>query len=319
MPAEQFANAAQTTLVDAIDNVVTTLTVNASPSRPFPSTPQFRIRIDDELFLVTAVAGVTWTVSRAVEGPGTASSHSAGAVVTQVLTAAAVSALVPAGTIMPFAGLSVPDGWLECDGSAKNRSDFSALFSVLSATRTGTTTNGSAIVTGLSSTSDIQVGFQVSGTGIPAGAKVAAIASGSSITLSTSATASGSPTLVFTAWGAGDGSTTFNIPDLRRRTLVGSGGTGTVTLGSALGNTGGSETHTLIGTEMPVHSHQLANRIMFALLASGGNRADLAAGTKVIGTDSLATHTLNAGGSSGATQPHNNVQPSAVVRWVIKA
>ena len=52
-------------------------------------------------------------------------------------------------------------------------------------------------------------------------------------------------TAIGTTWGVGDGSTTFGLPNFSRRAAVGSGGTGTGTLGNAVGNTGGAETHTL--------------------------------------------------------------------------
>jgi large repetitive protein len=65
-------------------------------------------------------------------------------------------------------------------------------------TLVGNTTINSATVTGLSSTAQLAVGMQVSGSGIPAGTTILAINSASSITLSANATATGSPTLTFT-------------------------------------------------------------------------------------------------------------------------
>jgi hypothetical protein len=59
----------------------------------------------------------------------------------------------------------------------------------------GTTASGSASVTGLASTAAMQVGQSVSGSGIPAGATIQAINSGTAITLSANATAAGTPSL----------------------------------------------------------------------------------------------------------------------------
>ena len=52
-----------------------------------------------------------------------------------------------------------------------------------------------------------------------------------------------------TAYGDGDGSTTFNLPDLRGRTPLGAGG------GYGLGDTGGAETVALTSAQMPSHTH----------------------------------------------------------------
>jgi hypothetical protein len=57
----------------------------------FPTTGQFRIKIDAELMLVTAVSGTTFTVTRGIEG-STAASHANGATVTHILTAGALGA-----------------------------------------------------------------------------------------------------------------------------------------------------------------------------------------------------------------------------------
>lgn len=59
-------------------------------------------------------------------------------------------------------------------------------------------------------------------------------------------------TAIGTAYGAGDGSTTFGLPDLRGRVIVGKAASGTfVTLGA----TGGEETHVLLTAEMAGHTH----------------------------------------------------------------
>ncbi len=67
-----------------------------------------------------------------------------------------------------------------------------ANFSMAASTFTGNTTNTSAIVTSVSSTTNLSVGTLVSGTGIPAGAYIASIDSSTQITLDKSATATNS-------------------------------------------------------------------------------------------------------------------------------
>lgn len=126
-----------------------------------------------------------------------------------------------------------------------------------------------------------------------------------------------------TIWGAGDGSTTFNLPNLQRRSTVGSGGTGTTALANTVGSTGGEETHTLLQAEIPnynltvtdpghVHSDYFSN------ISGGGSPAttiNTTSGT-AINTGSATTGiSVNSGGSGTAfTQYH----PVAVVLKVIK-
>jgi microcystin-dependent protein len=43
-----------------------------------------------------------------------------------------ISAAIPTGTVLPFAGTTAPPGFLLCDGAAVSRVDYAALFSVIS-------------------------------------------------------------------------------------------------------------------------------------------------------------------------------------------
>src|SRR5262249_51500022 len=83
--AEKFSNNAQSTLLAGIAVGDTTLQVASAAL--FPGSGNFRLVIDSEILLVTAVSGNTFTVSRGVEGT-TAAAHNAGSLVTHVLTAA---------------------------------------------------------------------------------------------------------------------------------------------------------------------------------------------------------------------------------------
>lgn len=59
--------------------------------------------------------------------------------------------------------------------------------------------------------------------------------------------------VVGTTYGAGDGSTTFNVPNLKGRVPVGLDSAQTEF--DALAETGGAKTHTLTSAEMPAHTH----------------------------------------------------------------
>lgn len=65
-------------------------------------------------------------------------------------------------------------------------------------------------------------------------------------------------TVIGTTYGIGNGSTTFNLPDCRGRSLFGSGGlVGAVfpSVNGLVGVTGGNSSTTLSNNEMPTHNH----------------------------------------------------------------
>jgi microcystin-dependent protein len=64
--------------------------------------------------------------------------------------------------------------------------------------------------------------------------------------------------IISTNWGAGDGSTTFNLPDLRGRFPIGTGQQSGHT-NFALAATGGEENHTLTIAELAAHAHVLTD------------------------------------------------------------
>lgn len=100
--------------------------------------------------------------------------------------------------------------------------------------------------------------------------------------------------VIGTTYGPGDGSTTFNVPDARGRTLIGSG-TGVYSGATVhvLGTTGGEEKHTLLEAELASHNH------------TGATNTDGTAHGHSASTDSPAhNHGASTGGES-ANHTHN--------------
>lgn len=121
-----------------------------------------------------------------------------------------------------------------------------------------------------------------------------------------------------TTFGAGDGSTTFNLPDFRGRTPVGvdnMGGTDAARLNNAassmqavrltLGGAGGFVSHTLTIPEIPSHTHPLSNTVT---LSGATNQ----------GTGSAVWGVVNATGATGGGGAHENMQPSLLVNFIIR-
>lgn len=128
-------------------------------------------------------------------------------------------------------------------------------------------------------------------------------------------------TAIGTTHGAGDGSTTFNLPDKRGRVTIGAGtgtgggtsGTGVVTGGSALtarsvGSWGGAETHLLTLSEIPSHSHTYTTAQGPA--SAGAGRA--------LGSDNSLNGGSDATNNSGGGSVHNNMQPFLVSNYIIR-
>ena len=113
--------------------------------------------------------------------------------------------------------------------------------------------------------------------------------------------------VIGTSYGAGDGSTTFNLPNKRGRVSVGLDSSQTEF--STIGKKGGEKTHQLKVEELPSHAHTVKGTV-----GSGGYAEGVSFG-----------NSANPGYTSwvsmsavGGNQPHNNLQPYEVDVWIIK-
>lgn len=149
----------------------------------------------------------------------------------------------PVGMIMPYAGTTIPEKWIKCEGQALSRTDYSALFSAI-----GTT------------------------------------------------------------YGDGDGTTTFNVPNLQGRFPIGMNSDDTDF--NMLGATGGSKTHTQTVEELAEHNHRYG-------LAYGNSdpARGLAYATTVTGMFGEQSFIEN----TGESQPMDIMNPYIVFNYCIKA
>lgn len=234
------------------------------------------------------------------------------------------SSSIQVGMMTMWSASGAPAGrYLLCDGAAVSRTTYSSLDAVLNKTQTGTLTNTTVNVTGLTDTSEMYVGMHVEATGIPAATTIASIVSGTAITLSAAATASGATSIRFFQYGNGDGSTTFNIPDMQTRVPVGAGGAG-VTIGStnykAPGQSCGAQGYNLQVSDLPDHTHtsdhtlSLTNEFLFKDdTTTGGSFGYSSGGSAFFGGD-------NTGFITGYTSQTATtlMQPSVLVKYFIR-
>lgn len=118
-----------------------------------------------------------------------------------------------------------------------------------------------------------------------------------------------------TGYGAGDGSTTFNVPDLRERAVVGTGP------GRARAATGGAATVALTTAELPAHDHGNSGSHSHTIpQAQGQSTVQSGTGATVAnataGTTGSGTHTHTSVGSGSA---HENMPPFQVLLYCVRA
>jgi len=125
--------------------------------------------------------------------------------------------------------------------------------------------------------------------------------------------------LLGTTYG-GNGTTTFNLPDLRGRVPIGMGQGPNLTP-RVEGEMSGEENHTLISTEMPMHNHLVSTTAAVGTVQAPGTSfpASTPRGTTPIygATTDGTTLSPQAVSLAGGSQPHNNMQPYLVTNYII--
>ena len=291
-----------------------------------------------------------------------------------------LESVIPSGSIQAWSMPYSPTGWLKCNGVAVSRSTYPKLFSALVPVLDTVTFSGTSNILYNTPIANRLMGYLAIGdpvfftttgtlpTGIlpntiyyyyGGGANNANVATTrtaglngwtTSNLLTFSGTGTGTHTMYLAPYGIGDGSTTFNLPDLRDKTLVGMGISDEF---SAVNMRGGEKTHLLTSAEMPVHTHTgitnsgegthrhwisgaayddgnmstsgSSNSQDYGLAADAGSytQADRDSVYGRYSSYNGSTHQHNfttaaSGGTAGVTQAHNIIQPYTVVNYVIK-
>lgn len=116
--------------------------------------------------------------------------------------------------------------------------------------------------------------------------------------------------VIGTIYGSGDGSSTFNLPNIKGNVIVGCDSSNSKF--NSLGMIGGEETHKLITSEIPSHNHR--QTVTASRSGSGNTYVSWNANNLTGNTDTGARNTLNTGGG----QAHNNLQPYITLNYIIK-
>lgn len=109
-----------------------------------------------------------------------------------------------------------------------------------------------------------------------------------------------------TTYGVGDGSTTFNLPDLRGRAPIGDG-QGSGLTNRTLGDEDGEEECTLSESELPAHTHPDGGSIPASDELNTGGLSNIQNTGSTINT-----------GNTGGDSAHNNMHPFSVATFMIK-
>ncbi|GAB3996303.1 tail fiber protein [Spirosoma daeguense] len=132
--------------------------------------------------------------------------------------------------------------------------------------------------------------------------------------------------LLGTTYG-GNGTTTFALPDLRGRAAIGFGA-GPGLQNYSLGEVGGTESVTLISTQMPAHSHSLngttaagdlvppTGALLAAATGADGDGNPVTVNSYVNGSPNTILNPASIG-ITGGNQPHENRSPFLTLNYII--
>lgn len=253
---------------------------------------------------------------------------------------------IAVGTVVTFNGFVAPANYMFAAGQAISRTTYSALLAAITTTQSIVSTSGTNIISNFSDTSQLSATMPVECSCLAPGTTITAVNSPTTVTVSANATISGVFNLQVFPSGRGDGSTTFNIPDLRGRAIAGRDNmAGTpanritsaffVVSGQGIGQSGGFQSATLGATNVPpytpagtitngaITSTFTGTAGQAALTSTGGAQAFTTgsfASQQVTGTvaSSQAASSFTGTPSTGVSAPFSIIQPTQLSNLLIK-
>jgi microcystin-dependent protein len=249
------------------------------------------------------------------------------------------------GLVSPCAGRTAPLGTLLCDGAAYSRATYANLFNyIVPSLGTFTITiaapgvvtlTGHGLLTGdqvyLTTTGALPTGLsantiywitKIDNNSFKLATSLANAKASTNIT--TTGTQSGTHTARFCPWGLGDGSTTFNVPNIKGRIIVGQDTADTAfNLINVPDTYIGEKTHVLSIAELPtidMDSYKTDPTHAHTTPFSNGDQ-DGSGSNGTINGGATATSSASTGitfAPFGSGTAHNNVQPYTVMPYVIK-
>lgn len=274
----------------------------------------------------------------------------------QVTTAPASSSITPAtsgagdflpvGAVIAISGFSSPVNYVLAYGQPLSRTIYPDALSALTFSSTATCVSSSTTIGGISSTLQLRTGSSIESSCLPPGTTIVGITTANSILVSAPATLNTSTSIRVFPWGNGDGSTTFNVPDLRGLAPAGAdamGGTPANRLTPAYfngvagggpaapGARGGLQTSSLINSNLPPYTptgtiNTPSITISGGTLGGTANKTDVGGGgtsstplnATAISASLSASLAFTGTAQGGTSSAFSIIQPTLTINYAVK-
>lgn len=233
------------------------------------------------------------------------------------------------GTVKPWAGIIAPNQYAFTYGQAISRTTYSVLLTAITQTVNVICTSGSNTLTGIADTTQIPVGAPIEALCVVPGTTVSSKTT-STVVLSNPSSLTINVAAVFFPFGNGDGSTTFNLPDLRDLVIAGRpnmGGTDKGLLTStyyginpaaqgAVSVAPSGQSQTLVATNIPALNVQDSGTGSNAFSGGTGSNAGGPTLLSAASVSNVTTHTLTTGTTLNTA--FSIIQPTITFNYIIK-